>query len=168
MDLGGSLAIASHGVLKTGVSTDLNVSYLRQAGVVGDKLFVEATCVKLGRMLAFTSLECRNSEGQLVARGSHTKLMSADARDPRQKHDPGDPIRKEQWREPYHADKRPKQDGDLDHEVGKKWRGRGLADKIDELDLDGEDEQGDESVQVDDLIEYGQQDGLADPDRRFD
>lgn len=35
MDLGGSLAVASRGFFSTGVSTDLNVTYLSSGGKVG-------------------------------------------------------------------------------------------------------------------------------------
>ncbi|KAM5447698.1 hypothetical protein McanCB49686_007503 [Microsporum canis] len=38
VDLGGSLAVASHGLFATGVSTDLNVTYLGSGGKIGDKI----------------------------------------------------------------------------------------------------------------------------------
>lgn len=76
VDLGGSLAVASHGFSKTGVSTDLNVSYLKSGGKVGDHLLVEATCDWLGKTLAFTSILFKNKDGTLVARGSHTKHIA--------------------------------------------------------------------------------------------
>ena len=43
VDLGGSLAVASRGLFATGVSTDLNVTYLSAGGKVGDKIL--AVCV---------------------------------------------------------------------------------------------------------------------------
>lgn len=46
VDLGGSLALASCGLWSTGVSTDLNVTYLSSGGKVGDVLKGEATCDK--------------------------------------------------------------------------------------------------------------------------
>ncbi|KAL8314051.1 hypothetical protein RB593_007947 [Gaeumannomyces tritici] len=46
VDLGGSLAVASMGLYSTGVSTDLNVTYLSSGGVVGDRLTGTATCDK--------------------------------------------------------------------------------------------------------------------------
>ncbi|RKU43048.1 hypothetical protein DL546_006092 [Coniochaeta pulveracea] len=73
VDLGGSLAVASMGLYATGVSTDLNVTYLSSGGKVGDKLWATATCEKIGKTLAFTTVTFRNSEGELSARGSHTK-----------------------------------------------------------------------------------------------
>ncbi|KAK4216848.1 putative PaaI thioesterase family protein [Rhypophila decipiens] len=73
VDFGGSLAVASMGLYSTGVSTDLNVSYLGSGGVVGDVVKVEARCDKLGKNLAYTSVTFTNDKGELVARGSHTK-----------------------------------------------------------------------------------------------
>jgi acyl-coenzyme A thioesterase 13 len=46
VDLGGSLAVASRGLYATGVSTDLNVTYLNSGGKVGDKLKAVVTCDK--------------------------------------------------------------------------------------------------------------------------
>lgn len=76
VDLGGSLAVASMGLYATGVSTDLNVTYLSSGGKVGDKLWATATCEKIGKTLAFTTVTFRNSEGELSARGSHTKYVT--------------------------------------------------------------------------------------------
>ena len=78
VDLGGSLAVASQGLYSTGVSTDLNVSFLGPAGGVGDILRGEVKCDKFGKTLAFTSCSFYSGEGdgaKLVARGSHTKFM---------------------------------------------------------------------------------------------
>ncbi|KAL7622634.1 hypothetical protein AAE478_008147 [Parahypoxylon ruwenzoriense] len=46
VDLGGSLAVASMGLFATGVSTDLNVTYLSSGGKVGDKITGTAVCDK--------------------------------------------------------------------------------------------------------------------------
>ncbi|KAI1432541.1 Thioesterase/thiol ester dehydrase-isomerase [Xylaria sp. CBS 124048] len=75
VDLGGSLAVASTGLYATGVSTDLNVTYLSSGGKVGDKITATATCDKIGQSLAYTSVTFRNSKGELAARGSHTKYV---------------------------------------------------------------------------------------------
>ncbi|KAK9419660.1 hypothetical protein SUNI508_07146 [Seiridium unicorne] len=75
VDLGGSLAVASMGLYATGVSTDLNVTYLSSGGKVGDKISVSAVCDKMGKTLAYTSITFRNSKGELAARGSHTKYV---------------------------------------------------------------------------------------------
>ncbi|KAI1088987.1 Thioesterase/thiol ester dehydrase-isomerase [Rostrohypoxylon terebratum] len=76
VDLGGSLAVASMGLYATGVSTDLNVTYLSSGGKVGDKLSGTATCDMMGRRLAYTSITFRNAQGELAARGSHTKYVA--------------------------------------------------------------------------------------------
>lgn len=55
VDLGGSLAVASHGVFNTGVSTDINVTYLANSGAVGEK--IRATAV-LDRSRSSLSLTC--------------------------------------------------------------------------------------------------------------
>ncbi|KAI1421135.1 Thioesterase/thiol ester dehydrase-isomerase [Xylaria sp. FL1777] len=76
VDLGGSLAVASTGLYGTGVSTDLNVTYLSGGGKVGDKITATAICDKIGKTLAYTSVTFRNSKGELAARGSHTKYVT--------------------------------------------------------------------------------------------
>ncbi|KAI5856151.1 Thioesterase/thiol ester dehydrase-isomerase [Durotheca rogersii] len=76
VDLGGSLAVASMGLYATGVSTDLNVTYLSSGGKVGDKITATAVCDKIGKTLAYTSITFRNSQGELAARGSHTKYVT--------------------------------------------------------------------------------------------
>ncbi|ESZ99185.1 esterase [Sclerotinia borealis F-4128] len=75
VDLGGSLAVASRGLYATGVSTDLNVTYLNSGGKVGDILKAVVTCDKFGKTLAYTSIQFTNSKGEVAARGSHTKLV---------------------------------------------------------------------------------------------
>ncbi|KAJ5778321.1 Thioesterase superfamily [Penicillium odoratum] len=79
VDLGGSLAVASRGLFATGVSTDLNVTYLNSGGKVGDKILAEVT---FGKTLAFTNIKFTNPEGVVVARGSHTKYVTLAWRDP--------------------------------------------------------------------------------------
>ncbi len=46
VDLGGSLALASRGLFSTGVSTDLNVTYLNSGGRTGDLIRGEVVCDK--------------------------------------------------------------------------------------------------------------------------
>ncbi|KAJ6018012.1 esterase [Penicillium sp. IBT 35674x] len=82
VDLGGSLAVASRGLFSTGVSTDLNVTYLNSGGKVGDKIMAEVTCDKFGKTLAFTNIKFTNEKGDIVARGSHTKYVTLAWRDP--------------------------------------------------------------------------------------
>lgn len=76
VDLGGSLAVASMGRFATGVSTDINVTYLSVSGKPGDKVTGTATCEKIGKTLAYTLVQFWNEKGQLSARGSHTKYVA--------------------------------------------------------------------------------------------
>ncbi|KAK0382820.1 hypothetical protein NLU13_9915 [Sarocladium strictum] len=75
VDLGGSLAVASTGRFATGVTTDLNVTYLNPGGKAGDLLKGTAVCEKIGKTLAYTTVTFTNAKGQLAARGSHTKFV---------------------------------------------------------------------------------------------
>ncbi|CAG8618649.1 1420_t:CDS:2, partial [Scutellospora calospora] len=75
VDIGGSLAIASKGMVATGVSTDMNISYVGSAKE-GDILLMNAECVKLGKTLAFTIMELyTKTDGRLIAQGRHTKFV---------------------------------------------------------------------------------------------
>ncbi|CAG8510335.1 6988_t:CDS:2 [Dentiscutata erythropus] len=76
VDVCGSLAVASKGMHLTGVSTDINVSYIGSVGK-GDTLLV------LGKTLAFTVVEMHNkNDGKLVAQGRHTKFVAIAHTDP--------------------------------------------------------------------------------------
>ncbi|KZF22772.1 esterase [Xylona heveae TC161] len=83
VDSGGSLAVASRGLHATGVSTDLNVTYLNSGGKIGDLLRAEVTCDKFGKNLAYTSIKFTNIRDELVARGSHTKYIAMAWKDPK-------------------------------------------------------------------------------------
>ncbi|TEY44693.1 hypothetical protein BOTCAL_0346g00120 [Botryotinia calthae] len=83
VDLGGSLAVASRGLYATGVSTDLNVTYLNSGGKVGDVLKAVVTCDKFGKTLAYTSVQFTNSKGEVAARGSHTKYVALAWKEPK-------------------------------------------------------------------------------------
>jgi len=83
VDLGGSLAVASRGLFSTGVSTDLNVTYLSSGGKVGDMIKATAMCDKFGKTLAFTSIDFHTKDGLLAARGSHTKFVELAQKDPK-------------------------------------------------------------------------------------
>ena len=79
-DWSGGLAIATHGLEKTGASIDISVQYIGTANV-GDKIEIEATANKVGRSLAFTTIRiykllADGTRGGLVATASHTKYIS--------------------------------------------------------------------------------------------
>ena len=76
VDTSGSLVLASRGLYSTGVSTDLNVTYLNAGGKTGDTIRGEVRCDKFGKTLAYTSVQFFNGKNELVARGSHTKFVA--------------------------------------------------------------------------------------------
>lgn len=77
-DWAGGLAIASQGVEKTGVSTDIHTSYLSTARL-GDWLEIEGKANKVGSTLAFTTVTITKlvdgNPGPIVATGTHTKYV---------------------------------------------------------------------------------------------
>ncbi|GAA6062671.1 hypothetical protein JCM10212_000571 [Sporobolomyces blumeae] len=76
VDTMGSLALSSKGLFMTGVSTDINVTYVRGAKL-GETLNVKGEVVNMGRTLAFTRVELKSAQtGKLLAYGSHTKFIS--------------------------------------------------------------------------------------------
>ncbi|CAG8498545.1 8499_t:CDS:2 [Funneliformis caledonium] len=77
VDIGGSLAICAKGMHATGVSTDLNVSFLN-AAKEGDVMSMQdAECVKLGKTLAFTIIDIKSKgNNKLIAQGRHTKYVA--------------------------------------------------------------------------------------------
>ena len=78
-DWAGGLAIATHGLEKTGVSTDIHTTFISTAKE-GDVLEIEGRANKVGGTLAFTAVEIRKFGGDgtntsIVATGSHTKFV---------------------------------------------------------------------------------------------
>ncbi|KAI7899490.1 HotDog domain-containing protein [Cokeromyces recurvatus] len=74
VDVAGSLAIATKGLYATGISTDINISYI-QSAKRGETITIEARVDKLGKTLAFTTVEMY-CEGRLVALGRHNKFVA--------------------------------------------------------------------------------------------
>ena len=72
----GSLAIASKGLYSTGVSTDINTTYVKSAGGQGDTVKLHGEVISMGKTLAFTRMELRHPVTHaLLAYGSHTKFI---------------------------------------------------------------------------------------------
>lgn len=80
VDWAGGMAIASTGLEKTGLSTDIHVSYVSTAKL-DDILTIEGSVSKVGRNLGFTTVTIYKGEGQdrsVVAHGTHTKYILRD------------------------------------------------------------------------------------------
>lgn len=80
VDWAGGIAIASTGMEKTGVSTDIHVSYVSSAKL-GDVLTIEGKVSKVGKNLGFTTVTVYKGDGddqQVVAHGTHTKYVLRD------------------------------------------------------------------------------------------
>eukprot|EP00735_Rhodelphis_limneticus_P002502 TRINITY_DN13399_c0_g1::TRINITY_DN13399_c0_g1_i1::g.9551::m.9551 TRINITY_DN13399_c0_g1::TRINITY_DN13399_c0_g1_i1::g.9551 ORF type:complete len:221 (-),score=29.66,sp/Q5R833/ACO13_PONAB/39.68/6e-24,4HBT/PF03061.17/7.5e-18,4HBT_3/PF13622.1/6.9e+03,4HBT_3/PF13622.1/8.6e-05,DUF4442/PF14539.1/0.0029,4HBT_2/PF13279.1/0.23 TRINITY_DN13399_c0_g1_i1:336-935(-) len=77
VDLVTTIAVMTLDPKKPGVSTDLNVSYLR-AVKVGDEISIHARVLKTGKQLVFTEAEIyRTSDKAMIAKGLHTKAYSS-------------------------------------------------------------------------------------------
>ncbi|KAJ7096604.1 thioesterase thiol ester dehydrase-isomerase [Mycena belliarum] len=79
VDLVAGLAIVSTGSPKTGVSTDMHVSFVSSARE-GDTLWVEGIAERVGGTLAFTRVRVEKEGAKqgartLVATGTHTKYV---------------------------------------------------------------------------------------------
>jgi acyl-coenzyme A thioesterase 13 len=79
VDWSGGLAIATHGLEKTGASIDIHVTYCGGAQI-GDTIEIEAVANKIGRSIAFTTIRiykllADDTPGPMVATASHTKYI---------------------------------------------------------------------------------------------
>ncbi|CEH19420.1 HGG motif-containing thioesterase [Ceraceosorus bombacis] len=75
-DTMGSLALATKGLYSTGVSTDINTTFVKAGGGAGDEVHAIGTVVSLGKTLATTRFELRHPVSDAVlAYGSHTKFV---------------------------------------------------------------------------------------------
>lgn len=75
VDIIGSAAIFSTGALYSGVSVEINVSYLSEAPA-NEEIEIEAKALRVGKNIAVVSVDIRRkATGQLVAQGRHTKYL---------------------------------------------------------------------------------------------
>jgi acyl-coenzyme A thioesterase 13 len=78
-DWSGGLAIATHGLERTGASIDIHVNYIGTANIE-DTIEIEAIANKVGRSIAFTTLRIyklvEGQQGPMIATASHTKYIS--------------------------------------------------------------------------------------------
>ncbi|XP_035216054.1 acyl-coenzyme A thioesterase 13-like [Stegodyphus dumicola] len=64
---------------RPGVSIEMSVSFIRPANI-GDELFIEGKILKVGKNLAFLTVDVKNKiTGQIIAQGKHTKFVGEQA-----------------------------------------------------------------------------------------
>jgi acyl-coenzyme A thioesterase 13 len=78
VDWSGGLAIATHGLEKTGASIDIHVTYCGRAQI-GETIEIKATANRVGQSVAFTTIKIyklvEGKPGPMVVTASHTKYM---------------------------------------------------------------------------------------------
>jgi acyl-coenzyme A thioesterase 13 len=80
VDWAGGMAIATTGLEKTGVSTDIHVTYVSSAKL-GETITIEGNASRVGKNLGFTTVTISKGEGDnktVVAHGTHTKYVVRD------------------------------------------------------------------------------------------
>ncbi|TXG60218.1 hypothetical protein EZV62_014791 [Acer yangbiense] len=76
VDLVGSAVIFTLGAPATGVSVEINVSYL-DAAYAGEEIEIEAKTLRVGKAVGVVSVELRKKEtGKIIAQGRHTKYLA--------------------------------------------------------------------------------------------
>jgi len=80
VDLVGSAVIYTVGAPVTGVSVEINVSYL-DAAYAGEEIEIEAMPLRIGKAIAVVSVELRRkTTGKIIARGRHTKYLAVSSK----------------------------------------------------------------------------------------
>ncbi|XWS29977.1 hypothetical protein CRYUN_Cryun24cG0077500 [Craigia yunnanensis] len=80
VDLVGSAVIYTYGVSSTGVSVEINVSYL-DAAYVDEEIEIEARALRVGKTVAVVTVEFRKKNTRkIVAQGRHTKYLSVQSK----------------------------------------------------------------------------------------
>ncbi|GMH07659.1 hypothetical protein Nepgr_009499 [Nepenthes gracilis] len=80
VDMVGSAVIYSVGVPSTGVSVEINVSYLEGA-LPNEEIEIEAKNLRVGKAIAVVSVELRKKEtGKIIAQGRHTKFLAVSSK----------------------------------------------------------------------------------------
>ncbi|KAL3597186.1 hypothetical protein D5086_008823 [Populus alba] len=79
VDLVGSAAIFTVGAPATGVSVEINVSYL-DAAFADEEIEIEARVLRVGKAVGVVSVELKKKKtGKIIAQGRHTKKKKADS-----------------------------------------------------------------------------------------
>ncbi|CAN0865114.1 Acyl-coenzyme A thioesterase 13 [Linum grandiflorum] len=80
VDLVGSAVIFTVGAPQTGVSVEINVSYL-DAAYVDEEIEIEAKILRVGKAVGVVSVELRKKKtGKLIAQGRHTKYLAVSSK----------------------------------------------------------------------------------------
>ncbi|XP_047474291.1 acyl-coenzyme A thioesterase 13-like [Penaeus chinensis] len=75
VDIVSTMALMTTEKAVPGVSVNINVSYMK-AATSGQEIVINAETLRVGRNLAFLSVDITNKEsGALIATGSHTKYI---------------------------------------------------------------------------------------------
>ncbi|KVI08016.1 Phenylacetic acid degradation-related domain-containing protein [Cynara cardunculus var. scolymus] len=78
--VGSSVILTFDRASTTGVSVEINVSYL-DAAYVGDEIEIEAKALRVGKAVAVVSVEFRNKKtGKIIAQGRHTKYLAVSSK----------------------------------------------------------------------------------------
>uniref|UniRef100_A0A1J3GEU1 Acyl-coenzyme A thioesterase 13 n=1 Tax=Noccaea caerulescens TaxID=107243 RepID=A0A1J3GEU1_NOCCA len=76
VDLIGSAAIYTTGATQSGVSVEINVSYL-DAAFLDEEIEIESKTLRVGKAVAVVSVELRKKKsGKMIAQGRHTKYLA--------------------------------------------------------------------------------------------
>ncbi|XP_050206361.1 uncharacterized protein LOC126655977 [Mercurialis annua] len=76
VDLVGSAVIFTVGAPFTGVSVEINVSYL-DAAYLDEEIEIEAKVLRVGKAVGVVSVELRKKKtGKIIAQGRHTKYLA--------------------------------------------------------------------------------------------
>ncbi|CAA3002756.1 acyl-coenzyme A thioesterase 13 [Olea europaea subsp. europaea] len=80
VDIVGSAVIFTMGAPTTGVSVEINVSYL-DAAYAGEEIEIESKALRVGKAFAVVSVEFRKKEtGKIIAQGRHTKYLAVSSK----------------------------------------------------------------------------------------
>ncbi|KAG6625733.1 hypothetical protein CIPAW_16G119200 [Carya illinoinensis] len=76
VDMVGSAVIYTVGAPVTGVSVEINISYL-DAAFADEEIEIEARVLRVGKAVGVVSVEFRKKEtGKIIAQGRHTKYLA--------------------------------------------------------------------------------------------
>ncbi|XP_074556559.1 uncharacterized protein LOC141812467 [Curcuma longa] len=80
VDVVGSIALSTCGLLTTGVSLDINISYLDVA-MIGEEIEIEGKVLHVREPITVISVKLRKkATGKLIAEGRHTKYLPASSK----------------------------------------------------------------------------------------